>query len=127
MAKKPKRKPSEAELDILQVLWEKGPCPVRVVYEELAPRRKTGYTTILKLMQIMLEKGLVERNDQRKAHIYSAAVSKEKTEQMLVKDILQRGFRGNLEAMMVRAMEAKRVPDDQMAEIQRILNKGDKK
>lgn len=113
-------KPTAAELAILQVLWERGPSPVRAVHEALI-ERGTGYTTVLKLMQIMAKKGLLKRDASRKTHIYEAALPKERTERQLVGDLLERLFKGSAERLVMRALESKEVSDEELARIKKML------
>ncbi|HET7844639.1 MAG TPA: BlaI/MecI/CopY family transcriptional regulator, partial [Xanthomonadales bacterium] len=88
-------KPTEAELDILQVLWQRGPCTVREVHETLYRDEGAGYTTALKLLQVMHGKGLVERDDSQRAHVYRPVASKESTQSRFLTDIVQRVFNGS--------------------------------
>ena len=88
-------KPTKSELDILSILWEKDAATVREVYESISERKPTSYTTVLKLMQIMFEKGLVKRDDSNRAHIYSAKQPQEQTQKNLVSDLLEKAFRGS--------------------------------
>src|SRR6187431_3482771 len=97
-------KPTESELEILQVLWKKGLATVREVHEELSTTKDAGYTTTLKLMQIMNEKGLVQRDDSSKTHIYEAIVSKEKTQQHIVGKLMNTLFDGSASQLLMRAL-----------------------
>ncbi len=97
-------KPTESELEILQVLWEKGDATVREVHEVLTAHKDVGYTTTLKLMQIMFEKGLVLRNDSSKTHIYTANVSKEDTQQQLVNKMIRNLFNGSASQLVMQAL-----------------------
>lgn len=97
-------KPTESELEILQVLWEKGEATVREVHEVLTAHKDVGYTTTLKLMQIMFEKGLVLRNDSSKTHIYTANVSKEDTQQQLVNKMIRNLFNGSASQLVMQAL-----------------------
>lgn len=114
-------KPTAAELAILQVLWDRGPSTVRDVHEALS-ERQTGYTTVLKLMQIMAKKGLVRRDDSRKTHIYQVSLPKERTERQLVSDLLERAFRGSAERLVMRALESRRISADELARIKKLLD-----
>jgi predicted transcriptional regulator len=115
-------KPTEAELAILQVLWERGPSTVRDVTEALQEQRGTGYTTILKLMQIMTEKGLVVRDESKWSHVYEAAVPAQQTQRQLVRDLLDRAFRGSAQQLVVQALSAKRATRQELAEIRRMID-----
>jgi predicted transcriptional regulator len=115
-------RPTEAELAILQVLWEQGPSTVRDVTEALQEQRGTGYTTTLKLMQIMTEKGLVVRDESKWSHVYEAAVPAEQTQRQLVRDLLERAFRGSAQQLVVQALSAKRATRQELAEIRRMID-----
>src|SRR5262245_38836593 len=94
--KKPRLpKPTDAELSILRVLWQRGPCTVRQVFEELNQGQSTGYTTVLKLMQIMVEKGLLKRDDTERSHVFEATLAEEETQRQLVGHLLERAFAGS--------------------------------
>ena len=97
-------KPTESELEILQVLWNKGTATVRDVHEELAKSKDVGYTTTLKLMQIMHEKGIVKRDDSMKTHIYQAAVNKEKTQKHLLNKMIDNLFGGSPTQLVIQAL-----------------------
>src|SRR5918999_5517184 len=97
-------RPTDAELAILRVLWERGPSTVRQVHEALAETRDTGYTTTLKLMQIMADKGLVKRNETARTHVFSAVAGAEATQRVLVKDLVDRAFGGSAAALVLRAL-----------------------
>jgi len=114
-------RPTAAELSILQVLWHRGPSTVREVHEQLGARAGTGYTTTLKLLQIMSEKGLAERDESRRAHVYRAAVAEEPTQRRLVRDLLDRAFAGSAAKLVVRALSERPASEDEMAEIRRLV------
>ena len=120
-------KPTEGELSILQVLWERGPSTVREVTEAVQEQRGTGYTTTLKLMQIMTEKGLVVRDESKWSHVYEAAVPAEQTQRQLVRDLLDRAFRGSAQQLVVQALSAKRASREELAEIRRLIEDLEKK
>jgi len=121
MAKLPK--PTDAELAILRVLWNRGPSTVRQVQDVLNRTKKTGYTTVLKFMQIMVEKGLVRRDDTPYAHVYEARVPQEQTQRKIVADVLDRVFEGSMSRLVVQALAAKGATAEELAEIRRILKK----
>src|SRR5579872_2804838 len=100
-------RPTDAELEILTVLWSIGPATVRDVYEVINRRRPAQYSTILKFMQIMAEKGLVRRDEKQRAHIYAAARSREWTQRQLAGDLMERAFNGSARALMVGALAAR--------------------
>jgi predicted transcriptional regulator len=115
-------RPTEAELEILTVLWTKGPSTVREVYEEINSRRPTQYTTVLKQLQIMAAKNLVERDDQQRAHVYKAAQPREWTQRQLAGDLLQRAFGGSARSMLMGALSARKASRDELAEIRQLLD-----
>ena len=119
----PKRRPTEAELTILRVLWEQGPATVREIHKILAADRPTGYTTVLKLLQIMTEKGLVERDECRRPQVYRPAYSQEHTQRQMVGDLLQRAFGGSVKALVLQALEAKKSSPEELAEIEKLLDR----
>jgi predicted transcriptional regulator len=114
--------PTERELAILAVLWETGPSTVREVHEALHADAETGYTTTLKLMQIMVEKGLLQRHDAGRRHIYKPAVSQERTQKQVVRDVLDRVFAGSAEKLVLRALSAKKVSSTELKRIRRMLD-----
>ncbi len=115
--------PTQGELAILRVLWEQGPSTVRAVWEKLNGQSRTGYTTALKLMQIMAQKGLVSRDESQRTHVYRAAIAKAKTERRLVRDVLDRVFGGSAERLVMRALEEKDITPDELARIQELLDR----
>lgn len=120
-----KPKPTSAELDILAVLWERGASTVRDVYAALNERKPTTYTTVLKFMQIMNEKGLVKRDEHAKAHIYSAVPTEEQTQRNLVSDLLDRAFRGSALKLVQHVLETKAASPAEMAEIRRMITEAE--
>jgi predicted transcriptional regulator len=112
-------KPTDAELTILQVLWERGPSTVKEVQEILGGQ--TGYTTVLKFLQIMTEKGLVRRNETQRAHVYEANNSKDATQQQLVKGLLKKAFGGSTSQLVLRALAAKRATPAELREIKKLI------
>lgn len=120
-------RPTEAELAILRVLWDRGPSTVRDVTDALQEARGTGYTTALKLMQIMTDKGLVQRDDSSKSHIYEAVASAETTQRQLVNDLLDRAFGGSVRQLVLQALSAKPASSDELAEIRTMLDEYEKK
>src|SRR5215472_18295026 len=115
-------RPTDAELDILAVLWDRGPSTVRDVHETLVRRKPTQYTTVLKLMQIMAEKGLVRRNEDQRAHIYEASRPREWTQRQLAGDLLQRAFGGSARGLMLGALSAKKATKAELAELRKLLD-----
>jgi predicted transcriptional regulator len=123
-------RPTDAELDILRVLWERGTATVREVAERLDElerrRRPAGYTTVLKQLQIMTEKGLVERDESGRAHVYRASVAREATETQLVGDLLERAFGGSASRLVMRALATTPASSDEIAQIRRLIEKAEK-
>ena len=115
-------RPTDAELEILRVLWERGPCTVRQVHELLAAARDTGYTTTLKLMQIMADKGLVTRDESSRTHIYAARASQETTQRQLVNDLVQRAFGGSAAELVLRALATHKTSDKELQEICQLID-----
>ncbi len=122
MAKRRTPQPTNRELAILRVLWEKGPSTVRQVNEVLNQDRPTGYTTALKLMQLMAEKGLVRRNESQQTHVYRAQYAQESTLRQLVRDMLDRAFAGSTEKLVMHALSAKKVSPADLAKIRQMLD-----
>jgi BlaI family transcriptional regulator, penicillinase repressor len=115
-------KPTESELEILQVLWARESASVRDVHEILSEQKEVGYTTTLKLMQIMHEKGLVKRDDTFRTHIYSAAVNKEKTQQHLLGKMIQGLFGGSSSQLIIQALGSQKSSKEELEAIQQLLN-----
>jgi predicted transcriptional regulator len=114
-------RPTPAELEILTVLWERGPSTVRDVHESLGARG-TGYTTVLKLLQIMSEKGLVSRDEARRAHVYAPRLPAAQTQRQLVRDLLDRAFGGSATKLVMHALAARKASPDEIARIRRMLD-----
>lgn len=123
MARQRSPRPTEAELAILAVLWGKGPSTVRQVHAVLGKVRRTGYTTTLKLLQIMAEKGLVVRDERARAHVYEARQEAEKTQRQLAADLVDRAFGGSLAAMLTQALHARKVSREELSELRRALDR----
>ena len=121
MANEPPR-PTDAELEILTVLWSIGPATVRAVYEVVNRRRPAQYSTVLKFMQIMAEKGLVRRDERERAHIYEAARSRERTQRQLAGDLLERAFSGSAKALLIGALSARKATKKEIAEMRKLLD-----
>lgn len=122
MSNKPLQKPTASELEILRVLWERGPSTVRDVYEALSEKKLSGYTTVLKMLQIMTTKGSVRRNEDQRAHVYEACVPAEKTKQQLAGDVLQRVFEGSASQLMLHALAGRRTSREELDELRRMLD-----
>jgi predicted transcriptional regulator len=121
------QRPTDSELEILRVLWRRGASTVRDVHDELKDERGVGYTTTLKLLQIMAEKGLVTRNEDQRAHLYEAKAPQESTQQQLAGDLLDRVFGGSAAQMMMQALSAKRATPAEVAQIRRMLDQYEEK
>ena len=115
-------RPTDAELSILRVLWQRGPSTVREVREALARVKPTGYTTALKLLQIMIEKGLVRRDESQRSHVYRAQLTEEHTQRQLVGDLLDRAFGGSARKLVMQALSAKQASPEELAEIRELLD-----
>ena len=126
MSKKPAPEPTNAELEILQVLWDRGPSTVRQVHDQLAQRRTTGYTTTLKLMQIMVQKGILIRDESSRTHLYRDAQTREKTQRQLVRNMMQRVFDGSTAGLVMQALSAKKTSPEELAEIRHLLDELEK-
>ena len=122
-----KNKPTKAELEILSILWEKEKATVREVFEVISLRKPTTYTTVLKTMQIMFEKGLVERDDSNRAHIFSAKQPEEQTQKNLVSDLLEKAFRGSALKLVQHVLESKPATAEELAEIRQLINDAENK
>ena len=120
-------KPTDAELAILRVLWNHGPATVRSVTDQLQKERGTGYTTALKLLQIMTEKGLVQRDESERSHVYRAAIPQETTQKHLVGDLLEKAFGGSARQLVMQALAAKRATSSEIEQIRTILDQMEKR
>lgn len=115
-------RPTDAELEILRVLWELGPATVRQVHEAFSRTRETGYTTTLKLMQIMADKGLVTRDESTRTHVYEARVSQEHTQRQLVNDLVDRAFGGSAAELVLRALGSHRASESELRQIRKLID-----
>ena len=118
-------RPTEVELAILQVLWRHGPGTVREVLRHFNEGRasEAGYTTVLKMLQIMTEKGLVERDDARRPQVYRARLSQEQTQRQLVSDLLERAFGGSAKQLVMQALATRKTPEAELTQIEKLLDK----
>ena len=121
------RKPTSSELEILHVLWERGPSTVREVHQALHDKRPIGYTSVLKLMQIMTAKGTLRRNEEQRAHVYEAEQPAEKTKRDLAQDVLQRVFDGSASELMMHALSGRKANKEEIEEMRRLLNEHERK
>jgi len=122
MAKPNTVKPTDAELAVLQILWNRGPSTVRQVHEILSSLRNTGYTTTLKIMQIMTEKGLVTRDQSQKTHVYQALADKDCTQRQLVCNLLDRAFEGSAKTLIMQALSTQKTSAKELADIREFLD-----
>ena len=122
MSKLKLSRPTDAELAILRVLWRQGESTVRQVFEALGQQREVGYTTVLKLMQIMTEKGLVERDESERTHVYQARLTQEQTQQQLVGDLLNKAFGGSASQLVLQALSAKPASANELKRIRQLLD-----
>ena len=122
MGQETPQQPTASELEILRVLWARGPSTVREVYEALREQKSLGYTTVLKLLQIMTAKGTVRRNEEQRAHVYEACQPAEETKRQLVGDVLHRVFEGSASELMIHALEGRRTSKKELDELRRLLD-----
>ena len=124
--KKNHRKPTDAELSILDVIWENGPSTVRQVYQILSEKQDMGYTTVLKFMQIMTEKGLLERDASLRPQIFSAAQPQQQTQGIMLRDLADRAFAGSAGTLALQALSTKRSTPEELRDIRALLDKLEK-
>ena len=122
MATSKKPRPTDAELSILGVLWKLGASTVRQVHEAIPVAQRRGYTTTLKLMQIMAEKGLVDRDESSRSHVYTAETTRDRTESQLVSDLIRKAFDGSAARLAMRAMSERAATPDEIAQMRRMLD-----
>lgn len=114
-------KPTEAELEILQILWRNGPCTVRSINDELNRKRRVGYTTTLKMMQLMLDKGMLSRNQEKRSHLYSAVLDEKDTQNLLLKRLVKSAFGGSALKLVVSALGNGKTSKTELAEIKKFI------
>jgi len=123
MRKRATSRPTDAELEILNVLWQRGAATVRDVHQQIVKSRPAmGYTTVLKLMQIMAEKGLVRRDERQRAHVYEARLAREQTQRQLIGDLLERAFDGSATKLVMQALSAKKTSAKELSTIREMLD-----
>ena len=122
MNRSPAPRPTDAELAILRILWDRGPSTVRQVHDVLALERQAAYTTALKLLQIMTEKGLVERDERDRTHIYRARLSEETTQRQLVRDLVDRAFGGSASKLVMQALATRRASAEELRDIRKAID-----
>ena len=123
MPRNPSRQPNDVELAILRVVWDRKACTVRDVHETLQPQRKTGYTSTLKMMQVMCEKGLLKRDDSQRPQLYRPAIPEEQTQKKIVRDLVQKVFGGSARKLVMQAVQSHRISREELAEIRDLLEK----
>jgi predicted transcriptional regulator len=116
-------RPTDAELAILRVLWARGPSTVRELHDDLSSSQATGYTTVLKLLQIMTEKGLVVRDESQRAHIYEARYSEQKTQRQLLTDLMERAFGGSPAKLVMQALSSNKASAEELTAIRELLGR----
>jgi predicted transcriptional regulator len=121
----PAPRPTDAELAILRVLWERGPCTVRQVFEALSVDRDLGYTTALKMLQIMHEKGLVQRDDSDRTHVFTASQTQIQTQRTLLDDLLDKAFGGSSMSLVMQALATRKASREDLAEIRKMLDQAE--
>jgi len=119
-------KPTEAELTILRVIWRRGASTVREVWQEISREQNSGYTTVLKIMQIMAEKGLVKRDESERSHIYVASLTEEQTQRQVMGHVLERVFSGSAHKLVMQALASKKATPAELAEIRKLLDEIEK-
>ncbi len=117
-------RPTDAELAVLNVLWDRGPSTVRQIHDVLSGNRDLGYTTVLKSLQVMTEKGLVLRNESERSHVFAATLSETQTQRSLLGDLMERAFGGSAAKLVIQALHAKRASKQELDEIRRLLDEG---
>jgi predicted transcriptional regulator len=127
MKSEPKFNPTPSELEILHILWSRGPSTVREIHDELSKEKDVGYTSALKFLQIMTAKGLVTRTEEQRAHVYTASDPAETTKQQMASDVLQRVFRGSASQLMQHALSGNRSSKKEIEEIRRMLDEYERK
>jgi predicted transcriptional regulator len=123
MSERPIPRPTDAELHILRVLWERGPSTVREVHDALSSTQATGYTTVLKLMQIRTEKGLVVRDESERAHVYEARHSEQRMQRQIVADLVERAFGGSSAKLVMQALSGRKASAAELSEIRELLDR----
>lgn len=123
MPRSPSSQPNDVELAILRVVWERKECTVRDVHEALKGERTAGYTSTLKMMQVMCEKGLLKRDDARRPQVYRAAIPEEQTQKKIVRDLVKRVFGGSTRKLVMQAVQAQKVTPEELAEIRELLDR----
>jgi len=119
-------KPTESELEILQLLWEHGPQSVRFVHEQISKTKETGYTTTLKIMQLMVDKGLAIRDTSTRSHIYSASIQQDKTQKQLLSNFINKAFRGSASNLVLHALGNLKPSSEELEKIKNLIDQIEK-
>lgn len=122
MVEKPLPRPTDAELAILRVLWDRGPSTVREVHDALSETHDSGYTTVLKLLQIMTDKGLVVRDESQRAHVYATKLSEQRTQRQLLGDLMDRAFHGSPAKLVMQALSGRQASSEELTAIRALLD-----
>jgi predicted transcriptional regulator len=123
MPRKPSPQLTEVELQVLQILWEHGPSPVRTIHAELRKLRDTNYSTTVKMLSVMLDKQLVERTEEQRPHIYSASVSRHKAQRQMLRSLIDRIYQGSATSLILRALASTKASPQEIAQIRQMLNR----
>lgn len=122
MPRNPSSQPNDVELAILRVVWDRKACSVREVHEALKSQRKTGYTSTLKMMQVMCEKGLLKRDDSKRPQLYRSAVPEQQTQKKIVRDLVHKLFGGSARKLVMQAVQSQKISPAELAEIRNLLD-----
>jgi BlaI family transcriptional regulator, penicillinase repressor len=122
MPRNPSSQPNDVELAILRVIWNRKACTVRDVHEALQPERNTGYTSTLKMMQVMCEKGLLKRDDSQRPQLYRPAIPEEQTQKKIVRDLVRKVFGGSARKLVMQAVQSNKISREELAEIRKVLD-----
>ena len=123
MARAASTQPTEVELQILRILWEHGASPSRLIHEELSKTKDTNYSTTVKMLSVMLDKGLVKRNDSVRPQLFRAAASQERTQRRILGDVIRKVYGGSAKSLVLQALSAKSASDEDLDEIRRLIDK----
>ncbi len=122
MARQASNQLTEVELQVLQILWDNGPSPVRVIHGELSRRRDTNYSTTVKMLSVMLDKGLVRRNENERPHVYSPVVTRSKAQKRMLTDLIDKVYQGSASSLVLQALSSKKTSPDELAKIREMLD-----
>ena len=114
---------TEVEMQVLQVLWDHGPSPVRVIHQNLAQLRDTNYSTTVKMLSVMLDKKLIRRTENERPHVYSAIVTRKKAQKQMLKELIDNVYEGSATSLVLQALSSKKASQDEIAQIRAMLNK----